>query len=176
MYDVLKQVWTEMTGPGGAFEIEEINVRGFSIRTYKAAPPSLREVWLSSIAFSERPYLVFEDETLSYGETHDRVNRMAAWMQEMGLKPGDRVAIALRNFPEWMQCYWAVVSSGLTVVGMNAWWVKDEMDYALKDASPKLLFADEERLSRFEDLRDQYPDLPVVGIRSEPRDWVTPFE
>ncbi|MBT5052693.1 MAG: AMP-dependent synthetase, partial [Gammaproteobacteria bacterium] len=59
MYDVLKKVWTEMTGPGGSFEIEEINVRGFPMRTYKAAPPSLREVWLSSLAFSERPYLVF---------------------------------------------------------------------------------------------------------------------
>ena len=176
MYDVLKKVWTEMTGPGGAFEIEEINVRGFPMRTYKAAPPSLREVWLSSLAFSERPYLVFEDETLTYGETHDRVNRMAAWMRASGLKPGDRVAIALRNFPEWMQCYWAVVSSGLTVVGMNAWWVEDEMDYALKDASPKLLFADEERLARFEGLRAHYPDLPVVGIRCEARDWVTPFE
>ena len=176
MYDVLKKVWVEMTGPGGAFEIEEIDVRGFPMRTFKAAPPSLREVWLSSLAFAERPYLVFDDETLTYGETHDRVNRMAAWMRASGLKPGDRVAIALRNFPEWMQCYWAVVSSGLTVVGMNAWWVEDEMDYALKDASPKLLFADEERLARFEGLREHYPDLPVVGIRCEARDWVTPFE
>ena len=56
MYDVLKKVWTDLTGPGGAFEVEEINVRGFPMRTYKAAPPSLREVWLSSLAFSERPY------------------------------------------------------------------------------------------------------------------------
>ena len=107
MYDQLKKVWTELTGPDGAFEIEEIEVRGNPVRTYKAAPPSLREVWLGSSAFADRPYLVFETESLTYAEVHERVNRLSAWMRAQGLAPGDRVAIAMRNYPEWMQCYWA---------------------------------------------------------------------
>jgi long-chain acyl-CoA synthetase len=97
-------------------------------------------------------------------------------MQDQGLVPGDRVAIAMRNFPEWLQCYWATVASGLTVVGMNAWWVEDEMDYALTDAAPKLLIADEERLARFAAIRDQHSDIACVSVRSKPRDWAMPFE
>ena len=58
-----------------------------------------------------------------------------------------------------MPCYWATTSGGLTVVGMNAWWVEDEMDYALKDSSPKVLICDEERLHRFEKIRADFPDL-----------------
>lgn len=176
MYDQLKKVWTELTGPDGAFEIEEIEVRGNPMRTYKAAPPSLREVWLGSSAFADRPYLVFETESLTYAEVHERVNRLSAWMRAQGLVPGDRVAIAMRNYPEWMQCYWATVASGLTVVGMNAWWVEDEMDYALKDAAPKLLIADEERLTRFKAIRQQHPHLTCLGVRTETTEGIIPFE
>ena len=175
MYDVLKTVWEELTGPGGAFEISTIQVRGAPMRTFAAAPNSLRDVWGASLAFDERPYLVYQEETLTYAQTHENVDRIAAFMNAQGLAPGDRVAIAMRNFPEWMQCYWATVASGLTVVGMNAWWVEDEMNYALNDSSPKLLIADEERLTRFESIRSQHPSLPVVGVRTRDRDWLTPF-
>ena len=49
------------------------------------------------------------------------------------------------------------------------------MTYALNDSSPKLLIADDERLTRFESIRSQHPSLPVVGARTRDRDWVTPF-
>ena len=176
MYDVLKNVWGELTGPGGAFEVTTIEVRGAPMRTFAAAPNSLRDVWRASQAFGDRTYLVYEEETLTYAQTHENVDRIAGFMRAKGLQPGDRVAIAMRNFPEWMQCYWAVVTSGLTVVGMNAWWVEDEMDYALNDSTPKLLIADEERLVRFEKIRSNHESLQVVGVRTAHRDWVTPFE
>jgi acyl-coenzyme A synthetase/AMP-(fatty) acid ligase len=68
----------------------------------------------------------------------------------MGVVPGDRVAIAMRNYPEWMMAYWAVTAMGaVVVVGMNAWWVAHEMDFALQDSAPKVLIADRERLQRF---------------------------
>ena len=62
------------------------------------------------------------------------------WPQ--GVEPGDRVAIAMRNYPEWMLIYWACVSIGVAVVGMNAWWVADEVEYALNDSEPKVVFCD----------------------------------
>jgi len=176
MYETLKTVWRELTGPGGDFEVETLEVRGFPMRTFKTAAPSLREFWLGTTVFGDRPYLVYEQEVLTYSQVHDRVNSLSAWMQDQGLVPGDRVAIAMRNFPEWLQCYWATVASGLTVVGMNAWWVEDEMDYALTDAAPKLLIADEERLARFAAIRDQHSDIACVSVRGKPRDWAMPFE
>ena len=106
-YSELAAARAELTGPGGMFEIEEVEIFGQRLRSYKLAPPSIRELCLSTTAFADRPYLVFGDEMLTYGDAHAQVDALAAWMVAQGVKPGDRVAIAMRNFPEWMLIYWA---------------------------------------------------------------------
>jgi len=79
--------------------------------------------------------------------------------------PGDHVAIAMRNYPEWMMAHWAVNSIGAAIVGMNAWWVADEMDYALNDSKPKVLIADDRRLEAFAQIQEKHPDIKVVSVR-----------
>ena len=165
-YSELLKARDELTGPGGAFEIVEIEVRGNRIRSYKNAPASVRDLWLSTIAFAERPYLIYEDERLTYAEAHEQVGAIAAWLAAQGVQPGDRVAIAMRNYPEWMLIYWACVSSGIAVVGMNAWWTPEEMAYALNDSAPKVLFVDAERLDRFAAAPDLNVEMKVVGVRT----------
>ena len=59
---------------------------------------------------------------------------------------------------------------------MNAWWVEDEMDYALKDSSPKVLICDEERLHRFEKIRADFPDLKVLTVRCDGQSQDTRLE
>ncbi|MGZ5938420.1 MAG: class I adenylate-forming enzyme family protein [Rhizomicrobium sp.] len=147
-YKELKQAWAELTAPGAPFEIKEIEVRGVNIRTFKNAPPNIRELWLSTAQFADREYLVYEDERMTYAQAHAQTAAIANWLFRQGVKPGDRVAIAMRNYPEWMLVYWACVSVGIAVVGMNAWWVTDEVEFALKDSEPKVVFCDEERLAR----------------------------
>ena len=165
-YTELLKAREELTGPGGEFEIVEAEVLGNRLRVYKNAPPSVREVWLSTLQFPERDYLVYQDERWTYAEAHRDVASAAAWMAEQGVKPGDRVAIAMRNYPEWMLLYWACVSTGVVVVGMNAWWTPEEMDYALKDSEPKILFADSERLERALSIDGVTDRMKVVGIRA----------
>ncbi|XOV87538.1 MAG: class I adenylate-forming enzyme family protein [Pseudomonadota bacterium] len=176
MYNELKAVWSELTAPGAPFEVTEVVVRGNRIRTYAAAPPSLREVWLSSAQFADRDYLVYENDRWTYADAHRDVAAIAAWFDENGIRQGDRVAIAMRNYPEWMLTYWACVSTGITVVGMNAWWVSEEMAYGLSDSAPAALVCDQERLDRFDEIRGDFPDLRVIGVRLEsPRQGVIPF-
>lgn len=176
-YSELKQARDLLTGPGGDFEIIEAEIMGQRLRCYKNAPPSIREVWLSTAQFSDRTYLVYEGERLSYGEAHQQVNAVAAWMADQGIKPGDRVAIAMRNYPEWMLIYWACVSCGIAAVGMNAWWTPEEMAYALTDSAPKALFFDEERLQRIRKRPELAEGLPLIGVRlSDPAPDVTPWE
>ncbi|PZN95371.1 MAG: AMP-dependent synthetase [Alphaproteobacteria bacterium] len=164
-YAELLKARDELTGPGGAFEIVEAEVLGRRIRTFRNAPPTVRDVWLSTVQFADRPYLVYGDERLSYAEAHARVNTVAAWLAAQGVKPGDRVAIAMRNYPEWMLIYWACVACGIAVVGMNAWWTSAEMAYALADSAPKMLFLDAERLERLHAMPDRDPAMQVVGVR-----------
>jgi long-chain acyl-CoA synthetase len=175
-YAELQKAREELTGIGGAFEIVETEVLGNRLRIYKNAPLSVREVWLSTIQFAERPYLIYGDEKLTYADAHERVNAIASWLASQGVKPGDRVAIAMRNYPEWMLIYWACVSSGITVVGINAWWTTEEMAYAFSDSAPEVVFLDSERLARLQERPDLAANLKIVGIRiPDAPDNVTPW-
>jgi long-chain acyl-CoA synthetase len=169
-YRELKQAWAELTAPGAPFEIVETEVRGQDLRTYRHAPPSVREVWLSTAQFGDRDYMVYGEERLTYGQAHAKVNAIAAWLAAQGVGPGDRVAIAMRNYPEWLLVYWACVSTGITAVGMNAWWVSAELEYAVKDSAPKVIFADGERLAR---LLERPGEARLVAVRAEPPPGVT---
>jgi long-chain acyl-CoA synthetase len=80
---------------------------------------------------------------------------------------GDRVAIAMRNYPEWLIIYWACACLGVACVGMNAWWTTPEMAFGLKDAEPKVLFADGERVARLNEQQDMLGDIVLVTTRTE---------
>jgi len=173
-YAELRAVREELTGPGGQFEVTEEEILGNRIKTFKNQPPTIREFWLSTIAWGDRPYLIYEGEVLSYAQTHTQVNALAAWLVAQGVQPGDRVAIAMRNYPEWMVAYWACTSIGVAAVGMNAWWTGEELDYAIKDSAPKVLIADAERLARYRELSGHKLKLVGVRLADYPAD-VTPW-
>ncbi|MEO8811793.1 MAG: class I adenylate-forming enzyme family protein [Caulobacteraceae bacterium] len=175
-YRELKTAWAELTAPGAPFETATIQVRGAPMRVYKNAPPTVRELWLASAAFGDREYLVYRDERLTYADAHARVNAVAGWLVERGIQPGDRVAIAMRNYPEWLLIYWACVAMGVAVVGMNAWWVADEMAFAIEDSEPKVIFCDAERLSRLGERAGMAGEAAVVAVRADdPPPGATPW-
>ncbi|WP_088311208.1 class I adenylate-forming enzyme family protein [Novosphingobium sp. B 225] len=165
LYAELNRARAELTGPGGQFEIVEQEVLGHQLRCFKNAPPSVREFWLSTAMFGERDYIVYEGERLTYAEAHRQAGALAAWLFEQGVAPGDRVAIAMRNYPEWLTAYWACVSCGIAVVGMNAWWTGEEMEYALKDSAPKAMICDKERLAAYRAVQDPAVPILLVGVR-----------
>lgn len=173
IYALYKATWAELTAPGAQFEIQEVMVRGSSIKTYRNAPGSLRDVWLASSAFASNDYLVYEDERLTYADTHARVASLANWLLAQGVGRGDYVAIAMRNYPEWLQTYWATLSIGAIVVGMNAWWVGNEMVYALNDTRPKVLVTDAERYERLIPHLDEIGAMHMVGVRMTPAAGMT---
>ena len=161
----LRAVREELTGPGGQFEIAEADVLGQRLRVFKNAPPSVREFWLSTVAWGDRPYLIYEGEVLTYAQAHAHAAAIAAWLWDQGIRPGDRVAIAMRNYPEWMVIYWACASIGVAAAGLNAWWTAEEMEAALKDAEPKAMFIDAERLARYREITSLQGTIPLVGVR-----------
>jgi long-chain acyl-CoA synthetase len=169
MYKQLKEVWRELTAADEMFAITEVDVGGVPVKAFAAAPPSLRDVWLASGAFADRDYLIYQDERWTYAQAHKDVASIANWLRAEGVGPGDRVAIAMRNYPEWMLAYWAIISAGAAVVGMNAWWVTDEMLYGVNDATPKVIIADQDRLARIIGHVDKLGGAKLVGVRlSEP--------
>lgn len=165
------QAWDELTAPGAQFAMTDIEVRGVPMRVYEAAPPSMRFVWELAAGYADRDYLVYEDERLTYAQSDAAVKALAHHLRDVhGIGSGDRVAVAMRNYPEWVLSYWAIVSLGAACVGMNAWWTTDEMRYGLSDSAPKVLIADDERLERvlpvLDALRAENP-LHVIAVRSD---------
>ena len=171
MFEHYHAVRNELTGPGGPFAVTEIEVRGFPCKVFAAAPPTMRSIWELSAGFGDRDYIVYEDERYSYAEIHAQVRALAhALVHTHGVGPGDRVALAMRNYPEWVTGYWAVVSVGAAVVGMNAWWTPVEMEYGLTDSRPKVLIADDERLERALTVLDKVREggpMHVISVRSD---------
>ena len=156
----------ELDAQGSPFATHMTTIRGVPARSYVAAPPHMRAIWETTAVHGDKDYLVYEDERYSYAEIHAQVRKLAAHLVANGVTPGSRVAIAMRNYPEWVVGYWAGVSVGAAVVGMNAWWTPPEMEYALNDSEPRVLIADDERLDRLAQMPSPRA-MHIIAVRTD---------
>lgn len=163
--DRLSAALALLTAPGARFEVGTACVRGAQTRVFVNCHSSLREVWLDTKQFGSRDCLIYERDRITYEEAHSITSSFGAWLWRQGVRPGDRVAIAMRNYPEWMLAYWACVSIGVTVVGLNAWWVSEELTVAIEQCNPKVLVCDEERLERLKPWWSK-EQCTVVAVRT----------
>lgn len=159
------QAMAALTGSGAPFEIVERLVEGQPLRVFAELPKSMREAFALARLHGDKPFVVYEDETWTFSDMIVRVDEIAdALVHRYGIRPGDRVAIAMRNYPEWIATFAATLSVGGIAVCMNAWWKQEEMAYGLEDSGARLLVADFER---FETARARFDagDLRVLVVR-----------
>jgi long-chain acyl-CoA synthetase len=139
----------ELTAPGAFFAITEAQVGGQRLQVFERTPPSLRAVFDTARGRGDAIFLVYEDERWSFAQVMARVDELSALLAgRFGVRPGDRVAIAMRNYPEWILGFAAITSIGAIAVCLNAWWTTGELAYGLEDSGSKLLLADLERAER----------------------------
>jgi long-chain acyl-CoA synthetase len=156
-----------LTAPGAPFEIAEGEVLGQRMKLFKNAPPSLRTLFEMGRARGDAPFLVYEDERWSFAEVMRLADALgAALVERFGVAPGDRVAIAMRNYPEWVIAFTAITSIGAVSVSLNAWWTTEELAYALQDSGSRVVIADRERVERIAPLVREL-DLRVIAVRAE---------
>lgn len=154
----------QLTAPGQPYELIEAEMWGRRCRVFKNAPPSLRDLYAGTR--SDKEFLVYDDERLTFEDAWARACTLAhALVTEFGVKKGDRVAISMRNFPEWVIAFSAATSIGAIAVAMNALWQPHEIDYALSDSAPRVLLADQERLDRIAQL-DKAPGVAIIAVRA----------
>lgn len=160
----LAQANAILTGPGSAFEMEAMEIRGTQMRTWKHAPRSNREVVASARAHDERIFLVNGDETVSFNAFHRAVAALARDLRGRGLRKGDRVVIAMRNLPEWVVAFYAASVAGAIATPLNAWWTGPELLYGLKDSRARFAFVDPERYERIAPSLDQCTELESIYV------------
>ena len=131
-YDEINET---LCAEGQFFEIEVVDVRGIPTRVWKNAPRSLRDILLqSATAHGDRPFLRLDEELLTHGEHFEQVAALAtALVERFGVEPGDRVAIAMRNVPEWSVAFFATTAIGAVAVPLNAFWNGAELAFEALD-------------------------------------------
>ncbi|MEP7114343.1 MAG: long-chain fatty acid--CoA ligase, partial [Ilumatobacteraceae bacterium] len=141
-----EEACARVCAPGSPFEIVEDEQGN---RRFKNAPPNLRGIFDIARQGGDDVFLVYEDERWSFTEVFAQIDALAAALvNRYSIAKGDRVAIGMRNYPEWVMSMLAIISIGAVSVSLNALWVEDELDYALADSGASLLIADVERIAR----------------------------
>jgi long-chain acyl-CoA synthetase len=150
-----------LTGPSSAYALSRTLIDGVEHTVFVHAPRNLGMLYALSKRHDERVMLVYEDERFTFADVRRRATNLAHHLvRDFGIRKGDRIALAMRNYPEWCFSYVAATSIGAVVVPLNAWWTGPELYYGLHDSAAKLLIADQERLDRM------VRDLPGLGVKA----------
>ena len=158
------EMLARLTAPGQPYELIDSSVYGRECRFFKNAPATLRELYADTA--SDLEFLVYQDERLTFAQALDRAAQIAQLLvRAYGVANGDRVAISMRNYPEWVLSFMAITSIGGIAVAMNSLWRPDEMAYGLIDSGAKILLADDERLKRFAQIEENL-NVRTISIRT----------
>ena len=176
----------EVSLAGKPFEVIEVERDGVTNRVFKNSPANLRQFFDLARGL-ESTFLVYEDEEWSFTRVMAEVDALAyALVHHYGVQVGDRVGIAMRNYPEWVISFAAITSVGAISVSLNAWWTSEELEFAVNDSGLSLLIGDAERIQRasepcaragarllgvrldedhtYDDAVDRWVDVVVTGV------------
>ncbi|MFI4933748.1 MAG: class I adenylate-forming enzyme family protein [Caulobacterales bacterium] len=171
----IQQAHALITAPGSPLEMDEVVISGVKTRVWKNAPPSLRAVAEAGRAFGDKIFLVHEDERVSFEAFFRAAATVARELKAQGVEKGDRVAIIMRNLPEWPVAFYAAASLGAIVTPLNAWWTGPELEYGLVDSGSKVAFVDAERLERINEHLENCPDLKRIFVSRENDEIANPL-
>jgi acyl-CoA synthetase (AMP-forming)/AMP-acid ligase II len=157
--DLVKEVTKD-----GMLALEKANIRGNDYFVFKDAPKNLRDYYQLGLLHGDWTHIVYEDERYQFAETLKYSNQLANTLQsKFNIQKGDKVALSMRNYPEWMFSYIAATSIGAVIVPLNSWWKGDELEYGITNSEAKIFIGDEERLDR---INGKVPNIPRISVRS----------
>lgn len=145
----LEDLRQKLTAPGAPFELTRIEIDGQTFQAYRHAHPTLPDLLNSARVHADKPFIVYEDETWTYARTFAAADALAWSLRErLGVQPGDRVAIAMRNRPEWVVAFLGAALAGAVPAPVNSFGLHDELLAACATVEPRVLIADADRLQR----------------------------
>jgi len=169
-HDVVGMVTSEKA----PWELQEVEVKGATQKWFVNGPQSLRQLYEDNL--SDEPFYAYEDECYTFQEVYRMAASLAQQLQSRyGVKHGDRVAIAMRNYPEWPIALEAITSIGAIAVAINAWWQPEEIDYAFKLTGVTVVIADQERIERISHIAPESTPH-IIAVRAAPSDSTTPID
>jgi long-chain acyl-CoA synthetase len=129
----------------------------------------------------QAPALVFFGRTITYGELNQQTASLAGALKNLGVAPGDRLAIFLPNCPQLVIAYHAALRLGAAVVMLNPLLSAKELGYQLADSGARRLVLLDHFLPRLAEIGSQV-DLSHTIITSLadslpwPQNWLYPWK
>lgn len=114
-------------------------------------------------------------KSLTWKQTGDRVEKLAAGLLSLGIESEQRVGIASGTRVEWIQADLAILSAGAATTTVYPSTMASDVAYILADSSSRIVFAeDDEQVQKLRDHRSELPDLfkVVVFDGATDGDWV----
>ncbi|MBV6418631.1 MAG: Long-chain-fatty-acid--CoA ligase [Steroidobacteraceae bacterium] len=188
----LTDLRAKLTAPGAPFELTEVEIGGEKLPAYRHAKRTLPELIDAARSFGDAPFIVYQDEAWSYARVFAAADALAwALRERLGVKQGERVAIAMRNRPEWAVAFLGAALAGAVPAPVNSFGLRDELLGACETVQPRALILDAERLERLggagnlpgvEVVLCDTGSAPVTGVHSwtalarEPRTGPPPVQ
>jgi long-chain acyl-CoA synthetase len=171
----IQQAHALLGQPGMPTEVGEAVIRGVRTRVWVNQPPTLRAVAELAKPHGDKVFLVYEDERVTFDAFHRAVSAFARELQAQGVVKGDRVAVIMRNLPEWVVAFYGAASIGAIVTPLNAWWTGPELEYGLTDSGSKVAVVDAERFQRLTEHFQNCPELKRVYVSRDPEEIAHPY-
>ncbi|MFH1190984.1 MAG: class I adenylate-forming enzyme family protein, partial [Candidatus Omnitrophota bacterium] len=112
--------------------------------------------------YARKPAIIFRQEQLSFAQLRDKVLALSQGLLKLGVKPGDKIAIYLPNWPEYVLSYLAVWSIGACSVPLDFMLTEDEILSCLSHAEAKILITKYKANISFAALKAQLPLLENI--------------
>lgn len=154
-----------LMGPGAPFETVPATVSGRTCRVFRSAPNTLADIINAARQHDDAEFCVLGDQRLTYSQAFARVDALAGWLQKnAGIKPGQGVAIAMRNRPEWLIAFMAVTLAGGVCILINSRNPGAIMADAVTLSEAKFILADERRA----EVLTSETHVPILSVG---QDW-----
>lgn len=133
---------------------------------------------ISSVAAEQprHPCLILGDRRYTYGQVEAYSGALAAALHELGIEKGDRIALNLPNWPEFVISMFAAARLGATIIPLNPKYTSPELQYMLRHSEAAVCVTAEtwegvDFLSRFEGFLHALPDLQYILAVGEEDLW-----
>lgn len=161
----------QLTAEASPWAVSTTTVNGVEYKYYPKAPKTLVELLDQGRNHGDNEFLIYENERITFNQFFAQVDALAWQLQNtLNIKPGDRVAIAMRNYPEWMVAFAAIANAGAVIVPLNSWGQRAELEYGLTDSGAIAAIFDQQRYDFVASDLNRLGVKAIVARREKPLD------
>jgi long-chain acyl-CoA synthetase len=143
---VVEEIYN-ITAPEGAFEVVNKERNGVTYPAFLTLPNNLGDMFKKAAdTHGQADFLVYQDERYSFETLYQLALSFREVLRDQyNIKRGDKVVIAMRNYPEWLVSFMGITMLGAVAVPINAWWSQRELLHVIQHSQALLVITDDKR-------------------------------